>query len=86
MKYRVNLQNSDVLNHLDDKLSHLSQDHWKQMAEVLSEFQGLCGNVPHQSNQLVHDVELDEGACLVRQSPYRLTPQKMETLGKEVAF
>ena len=56
------------------------------MAELSSEFQGLYGNIPRQSNLLVHDVELEEGACLLQQSPYRLTPQKMETLGKEFAF
>ena len=82
----VKLQNSDVLNHLDDKLSHLSQGHRKQIAELLFEFQDLCGNIPLQSNLLVHDVELEEGARPVRQSPYRLTPQKREALGKEVEF
>ena len=86
MKYEAKLQNSDVLNHLDDKLSHLSQDYRKQIAELSLEFQDLHRHIHLQSNSLVHDVELEEGAHPVRQSPYRLNLQKKEALDKEVAF
>ena len=74
----IKLKNSDVLNNLSNKLSHLSQKQQADLIDLLEEFKDLFGDVPSQCSLMVHEVTLKEGSTPIRQAPYRLPPEKKE--------
>ncbi|XP_063596500.1 uncharacterized protein LOC134773250 [Penaeus indicus] len=82
----VELKNSDVLNNLCAKLTHLSLDQAQDVMSLVEEFPTLFSDVPGCTSLVKHDVKLLSGATPVKQAPYRMSPVKFEILSKEINF
>ena len=81
----IKLQNSQILNDLGTKLSHLPSVQRKELAEVITQFREVFPNVPSKTNLIKHDVDVGDSAP-IKQHPYRVSPMKKELLDKEVQY
>ena len=81
----IKLQNSQILNDLDTKLSHLPSVQRKELAEVISQHIKVFPDVPSKTNLIEHDVDVGDSAP-IKQHPYRVSPMKKELLDKEVQY
>ena len=79
------LQNSQILNDLGTKLSHLPSVQRKELAEVITQFREVFPDVPSKTNLIEHDVDVGDSAP-IKQHPYRVSPMKKELLDKEVQY
>ena len=52
------LTNTDVLQNLDSKLSHLSEIQRQDLEKLLLEFEHLFPDVPTRSDQIYHDIDV----------------------------
>ncbi|KAK4315740.1 hypothetical protein Pmani_013046 [Petrolisthes manimaculis] len=82
-KIRTKLANSQILADLSHKVMHLPPPQAGDITFLLQEFQDVCGDVPQLCPLLHHDVDV-QGAKPIRQTPYRLGPEKRELLQEEV--
>ena len=78
----IKLQNSQILNDLGTKLSHLPLVQRKELAEVITQYREVFPDVPSKTNLIEHDVDVGESAP-IKQHPYRVSPMKKELLDKE---
>ena len=81
----IKLQNSQVLNDLGTKLSHLPLVQRKELAEVITQYREVFPDVPSKTNLIEHDVDVGDSAP-IKQHPYRVSPMKKELLDKEVQY
>ena len=81
----IKLQNSQILNDLGTKLSHLPLDQRKELAEVITQYREVFPDVPSKTNLIEHDVDVGDSAP-IKQHPYRVSPMKKELLDKEVKY
>ena len=81
----IKLQNSQILNDLDTKLSHLPSVQRKELAEVITQYREVFPDVPSKTNLMEHDVDVGDSAP-IKQHPYRVSPMKKELLDKEVQY
>ncbi len=81
----VKLNNSEILQHLDFKLSHLDTTKQGNVKELLTELSHLFLDVPTRTDQEYHDVDVGD-ARPVKQHPYRLSPEKQTYLLEEVRY
>ena len=81
----VLLKNSDVLNNLDTKLSHLTALQQEDIKNLLQKYEHLFNDIPMQTNMLCHDVDVGDSSA-VKQHPYRLNPEKQKYLQDEVKY
>ena len=81
----IKLQNSQILNDLDTKLSHLPLVQRKELAEVITQYREVFPDVPSKTNLIEHDVDVGDSAP-IKQHPYRVSPMKKELLDKEVKY
>ena len=81
----IKLQNSQILNDLGTKLSHLPLVQRKELAEVITQYREAFPNVPSKTNLIEHDVDVGDSAP-IKQHPYRVSPMKKELLDKEVQY
>ena len=81
----IKLQNSQILNDLGTKLSHLPSVQRKELAEVITQYREVFPDVPSKTNLIEHDVDVGDSAP-IKQHPYRVSPMKKELLGKEVQY
>ena len=81
----IKLQNSQILNDLDTKLSHLPSVERKELAEVITQYREVFPDVPSKTNLIEHDVDVGDSAP-IKQHPYRVSPMKKELLDKEVQY
>ena len=79
----IKLQNSQILNDLGTKLSHLPLVQRKELAEVITQYRKVFPDVPSKTNLIEHDVDVGDSAP-IKQHPYRVSPMKKELLDKEV--
>ena len=79
----IRLRNSDVLANLDKKLSHLSMEERNNVAELVQEFAHLFSDTPKKTELIMHDVDVGNGSPC-KQHPYRVNPQKLLHLQKEI--
>ena len=79
----IKLQNSQILNDLGTKLSHLPLVQRKELAEVITQYREVFPDVPNKTNLIEHDVDVGYSAP-IKQHPYRASPMKRELLDKEV--
>ena len=77
--------NTDVLQNLDSKLSHLSEIQRQDLEKLLLEFEHLFPDVPIRSDQIYHDTDVGY-ADPVKQHPCRLNPSKQEYLKEEINY
>ena len=81
----IKLQNSQILNDLGTKLSHLPSVQRKELAEVITQYRKVFPDVPSKTNLIEHDVDVGDSAP-IKQHPYRVSPMKKELLDKEVQY
>ena len=81
----IKLQNSQILNDLGTKLSHVPLVQRKELAEVITQYKEVFPDVPSKTNLIEHDVDVGDSA-LIKQHPYRVSPMKKELLDKEVQY
>ena len=81
----IKLQNSQILNDLGTKLSHLPSVQRKELAEVITQYREVFCDVPSKTNLIEHDVDVGDSAP-IKQHPYRVSPMKRELLDKEVQY
>ena len=81
----MKLQNSQILNTLGTKLSHLPSVKRKELAEVINQYREVFPDVPNKSNLIEHDVDVGYSTP-IKQHPYRISPMKKELLDKEVQY
>jgi len=83
--YPMKLQNSDVLNNLDEKLGHLSDSQQSELTELIDERKDIFPDVPSVTIAAWHDV--DPGDFVpIKQHPYRVNPVKKVHLDKEIDY
>ena len=81
----IKLQNSQILNDLGTKLSHLPLVQRKELDEVITQYREVFPDVPSKTNLIEHDVDVGDSAP-IKQHPYRVSPMKKELLDKEVQY
>ena len=81
----IKLQNSQILNDLGTKLSHLPLVQRKELAEVITQYREVFPDVPSKTNLIEHDVDVGDSAP-IKQHPYRVSPMKKELLDQEVQY
>ena len=81
----IKLQNSQILNDLGTKLSHLPLVQRKELAEVITQYREVFPDVPSKTYLIEHDVDVGDSAP-IKQHPYRVSPMKKELLDKEVQY
>ena len=81
----IKLRNSQILNDLGLKLSHLPSVQRKELAEVITQYREVFPDVPSKTNLIEHDVDVGDSAP-IKQHPYRVSPMKKELLDKEVQY
>ena len=79
----IKLQNSQILNDLGIKLSHLPLVQRKELAEVITQYREVFPDVPSKTNLIEHDMDVGDSAP-IKQHPYRVSPIKKVLLDKEV--
>ena len=80
------LQNSDILQNLDQKLSHLDSDKRLELKQLVLEYEHLFPDIPSRTDKIYHDVDIIEGSKPVKQHPYRMNPVKQQYLREEVQY
>jgi len=83
--YPNKLQNSDVLNNLNEKLGHLSDSHRSEITQLIHERKDIFPDVPSVTNASFHDVDVGEFRP-IKQHPYRVNPVKRAHLDKEIDY
>ena len=58
----IKLQNSQILNDLGTKLSHLPLVQRKELAEVIAQNREVFPDVPSKTNLIEHDVDVGDSA------------------------
>ena len=81
----IKLQNSQILNDLRIKLSHLPSGKRKELAEFINQYREVFPDVPNKINLIEHDVDVGDSAP-IKQNPYRVSPINKELLNKEVHY
>ena len=82
---KIKLQNSNVLENLNAKLSHLPSDEQSELSQLILDYEHLFPDVPSRTDLVYHDVNVGD-ALPVKQHPYRVNPIKLEQLQKEVDY
>ena len=79
------LTNSEALQNLQKKISHLKVNEQEDIKKFLLEFQHLFPDVPSRTTCMYHDVDVGS-APPRKQHPYRVNPLKLEYLHKEIKY
>ena len=79
------LNNSEILNDLDQKLQHLEPQEREELKQLILEYKHLFPDVPSQTDKIYHDVIIEDSKP-VKQHPYRMHPEKQKYLQKEVDY
>ena len=79
----MKLQNSDVLENLPAKLSHLSSDKQEDISSLILEYKHLFSDTLGRTDMMDHDVDVGDAAP-IKQHPYRVSPMKREKISEEV--
>ena len=79
------LENSDIINNLDQKLSHLEPEQCEQLKSVIHDYIELFPDIPSRTDKIYHDVIVTDSKP-IKQNPYRMNPVKQNYLREEVKF
>ncbi len=79
------LKNSENLQNLDAKFSHLTEVQNKDLTQLLWEFPGLFSHIPTCTHLIQHDVDVGD-AQPIRQRFYRAPVSKREALESEIQY
>ena len=86
----MKLQNSQILNDLGTKLSHLPLVQRKELAEVITLYREVFPDVPSKTNLIEHDVDVGDSAPIKQHSTTHIVGQgqvrpldaKIQTIAK----
>ena len=79
------MNNSQIMQNLDDTLSYLQPDIRRDLVRLLNEYECLFPDVPSKTTAEIYDVDVGDAAP-VKQHPYRLSPVKQGYLKQEVKY
>ena len=79
----IKLQNSQILNDLSTKLSHLPSAQRKELAEVINQYSKVFRDVPNKTNLKEHDLDVGDSTP-IKQHPYRVRPTKSYLTRKSI--
>ena len=79
-------KNSEILQNLDQYLSHLDEDQKSDIKQVMAESSKVFGDNPTVTNLIEHDIEVLESSRPMKQRPYRVNPVKQELIKKEISY
>ena len=82
---KIRLSNSEILDDLETKLSHVPPDKRVPLIELLLKYKSVFPNAPNRTNILMHDVDVGD-AHPIKQHLYRVNPIKLEKLRQEVQY
>lgn len=77
------LKNSNVLQNLESKLSHLSKSQSQKVKQLLHETEHFFPDIPNITYKIYHDVDVGDTTPL-KQDPYRLNLTKQKCLHEEI--
>lgn len=77
--------NSSILATLPSHLSYLSKNQRDDVIELIHKYSTLFGDVPSQTNMLMHDIEVGQSTP-IKQHPYRVNPHKRQAMKDEVKY
>ena len=80
------LQNSDILQNLDQKLSHFDEDKSLELKQLILDYEHLFPDIPSRTDKIHHDVDIIADSKPVKQHPYRMNPVKQQYLREEVKY
>jgi len=81
----VKLNNSVILQNLDQNLNHFAQHERTELKNLIHEYEHLFPDVPTRTDKLYQDVVLED--CKpIKQHPYRMYPSKQQILKDEVKY
>ncbi|XP_066980454.1 uncharacterized protein [Macrobrachium rosenbergii] len=80
------LNNSSILENLEDKLKHLSVEQSGELSEVIQSFPESFADVPRRTNLTKHDMKIREDGKPCKQRAYRFSPFHRDVLKKEVEY
>ena len=81
----MKLQNSDVLENISAKLSHLSVEQQEDISNLILEYKHMFSDTLGKTDKIYHDVDVGDAAP-IKQHHYRLNPVKREKMSEEVKF
>ena len=79
------LQNSDILKDLDQKISHLDPVQRKELKQLIHEYEHLFPDIPTRTDKIYHDVNVEDSQP-VKQHPYRMNPTKQKISKEEIQY
>ena len=79
------LNNSEILDNLDLKLSHLSKSKKQEIIALLSEFSHLFPDTPSRTDMIEHDIDIGH-TIPIKQHAYRCNPIKLRQVNKEIDY
>lgn len=79
------LKNSEALEKLDEKLTHLREDRARQLVDLVHEYECLFPDVPGQTHLIEHDIDLEETKP-IQQRFFRVNLEKTKALDAEIAY
>ena len=79
------LENSDILRNLNNKLSHLEPSHQEELKQLIHEYEHLFPDIPTRTDKIYHDVIVEDSKP-IKQHPYRMNPLKQKYLQDEVKY
>ena len=80
------LKNSAVLENIDEKLTHLKMSERNVIKSIILEYPMLFNDVPSRTNLIEHDIILHETATPIKQHPYRVNPNQLTIIQKEIQY
>ena len=82
----VGQRRSLTLSELENVLEHLDERKIYDLKTLVNEYKDLFRDVPGRTDLLKHDVVVDENVKPIKQHPYRMNPEKMALVDKEVQY
>ena len=79
------LNNSQVLQNLEEKLGHLNFSEKKMIENLIAKYSPLFKDIPSRTNLIEHDVILEDSTP-IKQHPYRINPRHLALVRKEIAY
>ncbi|WP_435316561.1 hypothetical protein, partial [Klebsiella pneumoniae] len=79
------LKNSEVLNNLEVAVKHLSLDKKNDLIKLILDYKHLFKDTPGKTNLINHDINVGD-ADPIKQHPYRMHPEKLSLVRKEINY
>ena len=79
------LEKSDILNNLNNKLSHMKPSQQEELKQLIHEYEHLFPDIPTRTDKIYHYVIVEDSKP-IKQHPYRMNPLKQKYLQDEVKY